>query len=134
MIAPEQRRSRHREPAPAAVFRTICVRCRRAWLALRARLQGCRSDLRRVRAPRVVEGRMMASNLTEREILRRLQRLIELMAIAEGDASYENRRRLFEFVGRDELLVGTLKRIESYDASAPDSCLADPPWRSRGLN
>jgi hypothetical protein len=107
---------------------------RRAWLALRGHLQRRRRDLRRVRDPRVVEGGKMASNLSEREILRRLRRLIELMAISEADVTWENQRRLFEFVGRDELLVGTLRRIETYAATAPDRCLADPPWRTQRLN
>jgi hypothetical protein len=113
----------------------ILRRLRRAWLALRGHLQGVGAILRRVRVTRVVEGRVMASpQLTEREILRRLRRLIELMAISEADVTWENQRRLFEFVGRDELLVGTLKRIEGYAATAPDRCLADPPWRTQRLN
>ncbi len=77
---------------------------------------------------------MASPQLSEQEILRRLRLLIELMAIAEADVSHENRRRLFEFVGRDELLVGTLKRIDAYAATAPDRCLADPPWRTQRLN
>ncbi|MFI5259844.1 MAG: hypothetical protein ACHQ01_09600 [Candidatus Limnocylindrales bacterium] len=72
--------------------------------------------------------------MSEKEILRRFMRLLELFAIAQGDTSTENRRTLFEFLTSDELLVGTRKRIEQYTATAPEICLADPPARTQRLN
>ncbi len=72
--------------------------------------------------------------MTEREVVRRLARLIELFGIAQGDSSVENRRRMFEFLTSDGLLAGTRKRIERYAATAPEICLADPPARVQRLN
>jgi len=72
--------------------------------------------------------------MTEREVIRRLQRLIELIQIAQGDVSANNRRFLFEVLTSDRLIVGTRRRIEAYVSTAPDICLADPPAREQRCN